>query len=307
MTVYQDAQKLIDEATAEGHLTTVGFVNTHWKTPPAGTHWAAHDAKLLAARKLLDPAAPPPPPPPPSGQRVNTNGADNITVANQSIVVPVEYTDYNIACVYVSGDSKNTRLGPNLSLDGAFLGVKQYGPANGLVIDGVEISGAGGDATHFDQGVNVRMDNTHIFRPPSQGGEHHDAVQIQAGSGYYFGPGCLFEWPVDYPEITGEKGGSGMFINQSGPFLFDVTIDRVRIHGPKHANALQMMCGGTIISPTIEGPPAEKITLNRPPDGRKIILRSAATGMWANGVRRADVYCNDFQGAGWPDYVQVDP
>ncbi len=30
----------VAQAVAELKLTTVGYVNTHWKTPPAGTHWA---------------------------------------------------------------------------------------------------------------------------------------------------------------------------------------------------------------------------------------------------------------------------
>jgi Papain family cysteine protease len=57
-----DAQ-LRDEAVAELHLTTVGYINKHWTTPPAGTHWAAAEA-LLAQ---IGGAAPPPPPPAPVG------------------------------------------------------------------------------------------------------------------------------------------------------------------------------------------------------------------------------------------------
>lgn len=63
MTLNTDVQKLIDDALAAGHQTTVGYINKNWKTPPAGTQWATHEAKLKQARALLDPVVTPPPPP----------------------------------------------------------------------------------------------------------------------------------------------------------------------------------------------------------------------------------------------------
>jgi hypothetical protein len=243
-------------------------------------------------------------PPPPTGTPVNTNGRNDIIVANQTITIPPS-PDKDVACVYVSGASQRTHVGGNLKLEGGYLCIKQYGLAKDLTIDGVDVGGAAGDLMHFDGATNVHVDNVYGHDPVYgvNDAEHHDYCQIQSGSGYYFGPGCVADWPVDFPNncYMISLGKSAV------DYLYDVTLDRVTIRGPKHGNAIQMFCGGTIISPTIEGPPAEKISLNRPPDGRKIVLRSAATGMWANGVRRADVYCNDYQGAGWPDYVQIDP
>lgn len=52
-----------DAAVAELQQTTVGWKNTHWTQPPAGTHWK--NAMVLLAE--IDQPAPPPPPPPPAG------------------------------------------------------------------------------------------------------------------------------------------------------------------------------------------------------------------------------------------------
>lgn len=56
-----DAQ-IRDQAMAELALTTVGRINSKWKTPPAGTHWANAEALLAQIG-----AGPPVPPPPPAG------------------------------------------------------------------------------------------------------------------------------------------------------------------------------------------------------------------------------------------------
>lgn len=67
MTVNADALKLIDEAQAAGHKTTVGYVNKYWKTPPPLTWWGIHETKLAEAKALLiPPPLPPPPTPPPA-------------------------------------------------------------------------------------------------------------------------------------------------------------------------------------------------------------------------------------------------
>lgn len=51
--------ELRDAALAELEQTTVGYVNSKWKTPPAGTHWA--NARALLAQ--IGAVTPPPPPP----------------------------------------------------------------------------------------------------------------------------------------------------------------------------------------------------------------------------------------------------
>lgn len=53
--------ELRDAAVAELRLTSVGFVNKKWTTPPAGSHWAN------ALGLLSQVGAAPSPPPPPSG------------------------------------------------------------------------------------------------------------------------------------------------------------------------------------------------------------------------------------------------
>ncbi len=50
---YLAAADPVAQAVAELKQTTVGYVNSHWKTPPAGTHWAN-------ALALLQAPAPPP-------------------------------------------------------------------------------------------------------------------------------------------------------------------------------------------------------------------------------------------------------
>lgn len=59
--------ELRDAALAELEQTTVGYVNSKWKTPPAGTHWA--NARALLAQI----GAVTPPPPPASGLKVAYN------------------------------------------------------------------------------------------------------------------------------------------------------------------------------------------------------------------------------------------
>lgn len=51
--------ELRDAALAELDQTTVGMVNTKWKTPPPGTHWAA--ARALLAQIGAGTSPPPPP------------------------------------------------------------------------------------------------------------------------------------------------------------------------------------------------------------------------------------------------------
>jgi Papain family cysteine protease len=52
-----DAQ-LRDEAVAELHKTTVGYINKHWTIPPAGTHWANAEALLAQIGGIAPPPAP---------------------------------------------------------------------------------------------------------------------------------------------------------------------------------------------------------------------------------------------------------
>lgn len=54
---------LRDQAVALLKKTTVGYQNTHWTTPPAGSYWAQGLAVLAKIG-----ATPPPPPPPPAGK-----------------------------------------------------------------------------------------------------------------------------------------------------------------------------------------------------------------------------------------------
>lgn len=101
MTVNQDAQRLIDEAIAAGHLTTVGYINKHWKTPPAGTQWAIHEAKLAQARALLEPpvvtppaavfgtALPAPPPLPTTQKMVVANETEFVNAASRGGVIAI--------------------------------------------------------------------------------------------------------------------------------------------------------------------------------------------------------------------------
>ena len=68
----QDVQAKLDAAVSALELTTVGYKNKYWKTPPAGSQWALGLAAIAAARaeagQLVAPSpTPPPPPPPPPG------------------------------------------------------------------------------------------------------------------------------------------------------------------------------------------------------------------------------------------------
>ena len=54
---------LRDQAVTLLKKTTVGYQNTHWTTPPAGSYWAQGLAVLAKIG-----ATPPPPPPPPAGK-----------------------------------------------------------------------------------------------------------------------------------------------------------------------------------------------------------------------------------------------
>lgn len=66
----QDVQAKLDAAVAALKKTTVGYLNNHWKTPPAGSNWAIALDSIQAARdeagQLVAPVTPPPPPPPPT-------------------------------------------------------------------------------------------------------------------------------------------------------------------------------------------------------------------------------------------------
>jgi hypothetical protein len=74
----QEIQQLIDKAVAELKLTTVGYVNKHWKVPPVGSKWALGLGHLADARTALE-AAPPPPVPeplPPAPEPTPVTGID---------------------------------------------------------------------------------------------------------------------------------------------------------------------------------------------------------------------------------------
>jgi hypothetical protein len=53
-------KELRDQTVRELRLTTVGYVNNKWKTPPAGSHWA----NAMAGLSQIGAVTPPPPPPP---------------------------------------------------------------------------------------------------------------------------------------------------------------------------------------------------------------------------------------------------
>lgn len=56
--------ELRDAAVAHLKKTTVGFVNKHWKTPPAGSEWEQALTQLAQIGQVAPPPPPPPPPPP---------------------------------------------------------------------------------------------------------------------------------------------------------------------------------------------------------------------------------------------------
>ena len=256
----------------------------------------------------------PPTPTPPSGP-IDTSGQTNRTYANLSITLPPEYVNYNIAPVYLHDACTGIHAGPGLTLVGGFMGVKQYcstfGATHDCTLDGMDISGVGGDLIHIDGAVNLHLDNLYLHDPVqaslhTPNPEHQDGIQIQAGDNIYIGPGVLIHWPVtprlDYPN-------NGLFINAAGRPLTNVTVDRVRIHQWWGGRALQFNVSGKIISPDVvdcgNGVNSPPITCSAPANGGIIELHPAATGLWTNGVRRSDVYFNDYSGTGWPSYVRV--
>ncbi len=112
--------------------------------------------------------------------------------------------------------------------------------------------------------------------------------------------------------VPQDSPNNGMFINQADPAkpLRNVTIDRCQIHW-QGGRALQLFASGKIISPTIwgsgNGTTSPKITCSAPQDGGIIELHRAATGDWAGGVKRSDIYFADGAGStgAWPSYVRV--
>lgn len=267
-------------------------------------------AYVLDVGTYAEGQTPGPGPWPPSGS-IDTGGRSDLVIEQKQIILPPDTSNQNNACVYVHGGSKRTTI-RNVLLKGGYLCIKQYadpnqpGSCTDLTITDFDISGAGGDCIHFDGADRVIVDRGRIHSPVMGGDEHHDAIQIQAGRDYYFGPGLDIDWPVAFPN-------NGMMLKwdkDNRAYCYDVVIDRSKISGHATNGGLQLFVGGTIISPTItnqSGGP--KLTLERPPDGRKIVLRGAATGMWANGVKRSDVWINNEGGASgpWPDFVLIDP
>jgi hypothetical protein len=313
-------RELVDQAWAEVMSSTISGaewqkrVTYGYKGKPYNWQNTAFGrAKLLLDQVVDVPVEPPPDPTPTPSGAVNTNGQSDMVIANKEIVKPANYTNQNDFCVYISGASQRTTIGPNVILQGAYEAVKQYcstpGAAKTIRIDGIDVSGAGGDLMHFNGADDVRVGEhalVHLHAPPPTGGEHHDAIQVQCGQDYYFGPHVFIEWPMDFPD-------NGFMIvdepTQPGRYLRNVVIDRCRIYGPKAHNALQLMVAGEIISPDIQGPTGAKVSITRPRDGGNIILRSAHTGIWKDGVKRSDVYDNSGGGSSgaWPSYVLVDP
>lgn len=76
-----DAQ-LRDLAVSALHQTTVGYINSHWKVPPAGTNWKAA-LDLLAQIGAVPP--PPPPPPTPSGPDANARHLTSLGIDGNGV------------------------------------------------------------------------------------------------------------------------------------------------------------------------------------------------------------------------------
>jgi len=88
-------RELRDLAVAELRLTTVGFINTHWKVPPAGSHWAKALAALAKIGVVVEPPPPPPPPPPlppgafmsyPASQAISLSGVTGRVIEKLSFL-----------------------------------------------------------------------------------------------------------------------------------------------------------------------------------------------------------------------------
>lgn len=254
-----------------------------------------------------------PPLPPPVTAPIDTSGLSNKTYANLAVTIPPEFSNIDVACIYVHGVSKNIHVGPSVTLVGGYVTLKVYCANNGdidqLTIDGADISGTGGDIMHFDGSTNVHVDNVKAHGFINQGAEHHDGVQIQSGGPYYFGPGVEIDQTLAFPN-------NGFFINEATatkPMLndangFAVTLDRCKVvldPADPDPNAIQVFTSARIISPDVVCSNPVKVILNAPPRGGIIELHSATTGIWSNGVQRSTVYFNDYSGTGWPSYVRV--
>lgn len=98
MTVNQDAQRLIDEATATLKQTTVGYAghSAAWRANKTTKWWQGLD-KLAQARALLDPV--PPPVPPPTTQTgpvtITKGGVYTLNCKSAAISIPAVIVETN--------------------------------------------------------------------------------------------------------------------------------------------------------------------------------------------------------------------
>lgn len=90
--------ELRDQALAELKLTTVGYINTHWTTPPAGTHWS-NAIDLLTEIGAVTP-------PPPTGVQLPVGPfvKKNAQVSYRSAAQPVTVSGLDIENVSGKAD-----------------------------------------------------------------------------------------------------------------------------------------------------------------------------------------------------------
>lgn len=127
---------------------------------------------------------------------IDTNGHSGYDFEGVTSVVPVELADYDKPAFYLDGASSRITLGGGSVIRGGYDGIKQYGHGAGNVIDGVDVSGVGGDLIHVNGAVDLTIRNASLHDPVDQGQEHHDGIQVQAVDGLRVGPGVEISWPV---------------------------------------------------------------------------------------------------------------
>lgn len=314
--------ELRDQAVLELKATTVGYTSSPapggchhtWTVPPAGTHWAT-------ALDLLAQIAPVVTPPPPVTTYVDhLNAVSSQTYSDLFVKCP-PYPARAIEIFYNIHDVTLQRViatgGRMAHIYGSGSDVTQW-PTR-VSWSAVQLMAMVEDMLHVD-GVNgFTMDAAcRITNPTPNQGAHDDGVHFEAGVDATLRG--FFQWNKDTDGSALARrdsaqgwpyGGGALFIHQSNSTrpTRNITVDRPVIHEWFGGRAMQMFVSGKIISPDIIDcglATSPKITLNRPGDGGKIELVPASTGLWASGVvNRSDIYFNDFQGTGFPDYVIV--
>lgn len=235
--------ELRDAAWAELQLTTVGYVNKYWKTPPVGTHWEKAHKLLLQIGAVVPP--PPPPPPPSTGNKypplqlttpthvqlsnANMRAAFNLDKTKDYVIEVVEKITAGTAVItggrnmnLIFGKWDTNNAGASAYWDHGAIAIQEGAPGSTVHVEKVHIMG-----NTLNDGIVWACPTRHlqfqtVLIGPNQAYQdyHPDGMQDQGGCA-----SLKIHNATIYTELQ------GIFLGDHGGVIGPVFIDRVNMIG----------------------------------------------------------------------------